>query len=413
MGLTRWIRVLGAVALLAAVVLGVGYLIGRPSAADNVLHELRGIDPEDVAQVGTTVVLADWDGTISLLDLESGQVHADVTDLGWLWKQWYAGRGEVALITTHQGGVIAYGHDGTELWSRPEFVGRTARPLAVFGDGTTVLRDCKRGEACVYRAVEPDGSQRWSQREGSSRWTTLEWYAEEVESGLPLQLPDQLVSQPRPDVAAGAEQEVLLHDPATGEGSRLGPGFAVAGEGVIAQLDTTDGACNLTIRRAGPDADVREFPRICEGFEDPGMALLGENVLIADGEQEILVTVEDGTVATVPQGLLNVEASAAGLIGLDETSWLFGTNDEGTMDHRVEADLLISHGAETIVATSYRQPWNPFAGDSVRHVVIDPVTGETCGTLEVTSLGSPTPLPGCRAVVTDPRVGESFVVGRP
>lgn len=400
----RWIRALGATALLVAIVAGVAFLVGRPSTGDDVLHRVSGVDAEDAVQVGTTVVLADWNRDVSLLDLESGEVRSDIADP---WTLWYGGRGPVAVVTTHLAGATAYGHDGAVLWTVPD----VQDVEAIFADGVSVLTVCpERG--CELRAVQIDGEVLWSAPKGDGRETAAGWFTQELTVGQPHQLPDHLVTQTR---LSGPPGEVRLLDPDTGQATALGQGRAVAGDGLVAVLDSQDGACDLTIVRESSTSPVTtDLSGVCPGTTEPRLALLGDNVAIW-GEQDVLISTAGGndTVAVATDDLLNTDLTAAGLIGLDKTSWLFGTNGGGAMQHRAEGDLLIAHGAETIVVTSYRQPWNPFAGDSVRHEVLDPVTGEVCGTLEATALAGALPLPGCRAVLVDPRTDQSFVVGRP
>lgn len=399
----RWIRALGATALLVAIVAGVAFLVGRPSTGDDVLHRVSGVDAEDAVQVGTTVVLADWNGDVSLLDLESGEVRSDIADP---WTHWHGGRGPVAVVTTHLAGATAYGHDGAVLWTVPDVLGVEA----IFADGVTVLTVCpERG--CELRAVQIDGEVRWSAPKEDGRATAAGWFTQELTVGQPHQLPDQLVTQTR---LSGPPGEVRLLDPETGQATALGQGRAVAGDGLVAVLDSQDGACDLTVVRESSKRTTTQLPEVCPGTTEPTLALLGDNVGIW-GEQDVLVSDAGGQeqVDTAPDDLLAADLTAAGLIGLDETSWLFGTNGGGTLTHRAQAEWLWATGAEVIVVTDERQPWNPFAGDSVRHEVLDPVTGEVCGTLEATALAGALPLPGCRAVLVDPRTGESFVVGRP
>lgn len=413
----RVIGILAAAGLFVALVVGGASLVARPGDSDDVLHRLSGIEVDNAHQVGTTLVVEDHERLISLLDLESGELRKNVT---MAFGHWYAGRGPVAVLTRELELVIAHGHDGNVLWTMPE-VSQTVRPVALFDDGTTVLRVCT-DLGCELRALEADGSVRWN-REVDDGWVQpLRWFAEEVDSGLgrPALLPDQLVSQEETTDAAGqgdavsvAGTQVQLLEAETGQGRVLGAGQGVAGEGVVAVLDSTGGSCDLTIHRlSGASEGESDLPGVCRGLVEPVLWLVGANAVITGQGEPVLVATGDGTVATVHDGLVSVSATAAGLIGLDETSWLFGTNDGGTMAHRVQGTWLWATGSEAIVATEERKPWNVLARDSVRHEVLDPVTGDVCGAAEVSRHGGAVPLPGCRAVLVDAGSGESLIVGR-
>lgn len=413
MSLRRWALILATAGVLAGLVVGAAALVARPGDSQDVVHRLADLEVDHAVQVGATLVLEDRRQSISLLDLESSEVRRGVTLAG---APWYAGRGPVALLTREFGSVVARGHDGTVLWSTPQEASPDARPVVVFEDGTTVLRDCL-DQVCIYRAVEVDGGERWSHPAEDGQVESLAWFSQMVDTERPILLPGQLVLLPDP---AGEEQEsggreALWVDPATGEGTSIGTGHAVPGDDVVVLLDTTDGACDLTILPGSGGPSV-QLPGLCAGVDQPVLWLVGDNAVISGvGETtEILVATGDGTVATAPDGLLNVDSTASGLIGLDESSWLFGTNAEGTMSHRTDSGgLLMSTGREAIVVSHHRQPWNPFARGTMRHTVLDPVTGQTCGEVDTAETYDVVPLPGCRAVLADPGRGETLVVGRP
>lgn len=414
--MSRWLATLVALVVIGGLVAGGAFLVARPGSSDDVLHRLSGLEVDNATQVGTTVVLEDKEQWISLLDLESGELRTDVVRAV---THWYAGRGPVALLTRNPGLVIAFAHDGSVLWSSQDEQGQTVRPAAVFDDGATVLRVCT-DQGCDLRAMELDGSERWSRPVEQGWVQRLAWFPEEIDPGRPILLPDQVVSQQDPSGADGTREtddavvgEPRLLDPGTGDETTLGVGVAVAGAGVVAVLDTSNGACDLTILRDADQAPA-EVPGVCTDLTEPALWLIGDNAVITgNGGDQVLVATRDSTRASAPEGLLNVDATAAGLIGLDESSWLFGTNADGSMTHRVEAKWLWATGAEAMVASSERQTWNPLADGSVQHEVLDPVTGEVCGTVSVARNGGVAPLPGCRAVVTDADRGESLVVGRP
>ena len=405
------------VTVLSCVALGVGglFLVARPGGSEEVLHRLPGSAVDAARQVGETLVVENDRGVLTLLDLESGDVREKIA---LATGRWYAGRGPVALAARGRGRGTAYGHDGALLWQTEESAGRTARPVAIFDDGATVLRDCP-DESCTYRALEPDGTTRWQHPVGVERVVAAGWYVESLSADRPVLLPGMLVTHPEPGRDEGVADRdphgdrVSRHDPETGQPTDIGTGYAVADDRVTVLLDTTDGACDLTIVR-GAGEPRTDLPGLCAGTERPLVWLVGGNAVVSsDGQDPILVNTADGVRAQTAGGLLGLRATAAGLIGLDDSSWLFGTNGAGRMAHRADSSgLLRGTGQESIVLTYDRQPWNPFARGSVRHLVRDAVTGETCGSFEASGDWDAIPLPGCRAVLFDPGAGESVVVGR-
>lgn len=60
---------------------------------------------------------------------------------------------------------------------------------------------------------------------------------------------------------------------------------------------------------------------------EPELQVRGENVVITDeeGGTELLLSPELTEGVEVPQGLEDVRISAAGLVGRDESGWVFGT----------------------------------------------------------------------------------------
>lgn len=61
---------------------------------------------------------------------------------------------------------------------------------------------------------------------------------------------------------------------------------------------------------------------------------------------------------------------------------------DGTLTQHFDgASRLAATGPDTIVFTTDRQLRNPFADGTVRHHVLDPVTGETCATVDTAQEG--------------------------
>ncbi len=410
--------ILAAAAVFIALVVGGAYLVAGPADSDDVLHRLTGQQVEHAAQVGSTVVLEHDGGQMSLLDLESGDVRRTTADVT---APWAAGRGgEVAFVAhTRDGGTSGFGVDGSLLWSSSA----GADVLAVLDDGTTVLRDCAV-ERCDVWAVEPDGTERWSQSLLQWRIERLAWLDGSDWAWTP---PDRALVRTRESVVDDegdiredteedrASAEVQLLDPETGEGTTVGTGYAALVGDAVVLIDTTQGACDLTILR-DPDEAGTELADACPGVRgEPELLVAGDNLIIRDEEEstEVLVPIGADTLVTPPEDLEDVELSAAGLVGRDESGWAFGTNGDGTLTQHFDGDArLAATGQDTIAFTTDLSSWNPFSGGLVRHHILDPVTGETCARVDATAEGSVVALPGCRAIVNDPSEGTAVLVGR-
>lgn len=407
--------ILAAAVFLVALVVGGAYLVARPGES-GVIHRLPGLQVEHAALTGSTMVLQHDRGEFSLLDLDSGEVRGTAASVN---SPWVVGRGDdLAFVARAHGGTAGYGHDGALLWSS-SFRGDV---LAVLDEGTTVLRDCGP-KRCDVWAVAPDGTERWSQSLLQWRIERLPW---QIGTGWAWTAPDRPLLRVRDSVVDEegairedtaedrAQAEVQLLDPETGEGGTVGKGFAALVADSIVLIDTTQGACDLTILR-GSYTSGSELADACPGVQgEPELRVAGHNLIISDEDQttRVLVDIAAGVVVTPPDGLKDIRQTAAGLVGRDESGWTFGTNGTGTLTQHFDGHArLAAAGQDTIVFSTDPSPWNPFASGLVRHHVLDPVTGETCATVDATAEGDVVALPGCRAIVNDPSEGVAMLVG--